>query len=215
MKKKILIYGGKKDRYHDFDAQSPLLAGMAEEAGFDCDIEKDESIFKPANIRPYDAILMAASTGELSVRAERNLLDAVIGNPWGNTGSPKGLFAFHGATVVSTKSGLYQRMIGARFLTHPKMGDAYRFTVTKPDHPLMRGVSDFSLVDELYMMEYLSGFETVLSSPCGGFDLPIAWVKPYGMGRVCYCALGHSCDQLNDTNVRRIMMNAIAWSASS
>lgn len=213
--RKVLIYGGKKDRYHDFTEQSPLLAGMVKEAGFDCDIEKDESVFKPDRIRPYDAILMAASTGTLSARGERNLLDAVIGNPWGNTGSPKGLFAFHGATVVSSGSGMYQRMIGARFLTHPKMGEAFRLTVTRPDHPVTRGVTDFSLVDELYMMEYLSGFETLLSASYEGFTLPIAWVKPYGMGRVCYCALGHSCEQLEDANVRRIMVNAIAWSASS
>lgn len=213
--KKILIYGGEKDQYHDFDVQSPILADMAREAGYDPDIRKDEAAFDPENIRPYNAILLAASAGKLSAHAEDNLLKAIIGNPWGDTGCPKGVLAYHGATVLSSDSGLYQRMVGARFLAHPPMGDAYTFVVTDRKHPVMRGVKDFTLVDELYMMETLSGFDTILASDYNGFRKPIAWVKPYGLGRICYCALGHSCDQLNDRNVRRIMVNALEWIDSS
>ncbi|HEY1406829.1 MAG TPA: ThuA domain-containing protein, partial [Spirochaetota bacterium] len=210
-RKRVLIFGGETNPYHDFDAQGPVLAEIAHNAGFDAECTRDEESFRPEKIKPFDAIVIAASSGKLSAEGEENLLNAVIGNPWGNTGSPKGLYGFHGATVLTSDSGKYQRVIGARFLTHPPIGPAYNFRVIQKKHPVMRGVRDFNLADELYLMEHLSAFDVILSSGYEGFERPIAWVKPYGLGRICYCALGHSVEQLEDDHLRQIISNALGW----
>ena len=42
---------------------------------------------------------------------------------------------------------------------------------------------------------------------------PLAWVRPYGLGRVCYCALGHGSEQLEHESVQRILRNALEWLA--
>jgi uncharacterized protein len=212
-KEKVLIFGGEKNQYHDFDAQSPVLTRIAHEAGFDAECTRDADAFRAANIKPFDAICIAASSGILNEEQEDALIAAVIGNPWGDTGAPKGLVGIHGATVLSSVSRKYEYMMGGSFLTHPPIGEEYRFAVTMPRHSVMNGIDDFALVDELYMMAQLSPYETVLSSEYDGFSRPVAWVKPFGLGRIFYCALGHSVEQLENETMGRIIGNGLKWTA--
>jgi type 1 glutamine amidotransferase len=208
--KRILVFGGEENPYHDFSVQGPLLVRVAEEAGYEAEITTDPGAFEPARIAPFDVIAILASAGSLAHDHEEALLNAVIGSPWGDTGAPKGLLGIHGATVVGSASGAYQRMLGARFLAHPPLGP-FSVTVDAPDHPVMRGVGDFETSDELYLMETLAPFDVLLSAEFDGFRRPLAWVRPYGLGRVCYCALGHGTEQLEHESVRRILRNALDW----
>ncbi len=101
-------------------------------------------------------------------------------------------------------------MLGARFLAHPPIGP-FAVHVDAPDHPVMRGVGDFEITDELYTMETLAPFDALASADLGGFRRPLAWVRPYGLGRVCYSALGHGLEQLEHPSVRQILRNALGW----
>jgi type 1 glutamine amidotransferase len=208
--KRVLIFGGEANPYHDFSIQGPLLARLAAEAGHEAELTCDPAAFEPAQIAPFDVISILASAGNLSPEHEEALLNAVIGSPWGDTGAPKGLLGIHGATVLTSSSGAYQRMLGARFLAHPPLGP-FSARVEAPGHPVMRGVVDFTTSDELYLMEELAPFDVLLSAEFGGFRRPLAWVRPYGLGRVCYCALGHGTDQLEHESVRLIFRNALDW----
>ena len=208
--KRVLIFGGEENPYHDFSIQGPLLARLATDAGYEPEVTSDPAAFEPARIEPFDVIAILASAGSLTPEHEAALLNAVIGSPWGDTGAPKGLLGIHGATVVTSASGAYQRMLGARFLAHPPLGP-FPVRVEAPDHPVMRGVGDFSISDELYLMEELPPFDVLLSAEFDAFRRPLAWVRPYGLGRVCYCALGHGTEQLEHESVQRILRNALDW----
>ena len=208
--KRALVFGGEENPYHDFAVSGPVLARLAREAGYDAELTRDAAALLPGRIAPYQLVVVSASSGTLNAEQESGLLAAVIGQPGGETGPAKGLLGVHGATVLDSASGRYQRMIGARFLTHPPMGQ-HRLAVQRPGHPVMDGVHDFSLVDELYLMESLSPFEVLLSAEHEGWERPIAWVRPFGLGRVVYCALGHGTEQLEHPSVSRILRNAMAW----
>jgi hypothetical protein len=212
--RRVLIYGGEPSPYHDFSAQGPILAELARGAGWEPELTRDGDALLSARVAPFQAVMVAASSGLLSPAQEEGLLSAVIGAPGGDTGAPKGLLGVHGATVLSSASGRYQRMIGARFLTHPEVGPtgpAIRVNARRSDHPILSGVGDFTIVDELYLLEQLSPFEVLLSADHLGFERPLAWVKPFGQGRVCYCALGHAPEQLRHPSVRAVLKNALAW----
>jgi hypothetical protein len=183
---------------------------LAAAAGFEPEVTTDAAAFEPARIAPFDVIAILASEGSLAPEHEEALLNAVIGSPWGDTGAPKGLLGIHGATVVTSASGAYQRMLGARFLAHPSLGP-FSVEVEAADHPVMRGVGDFSTSDELYLMEQFAPFDVLFSAEFDGFRRPLAWVRPYGLGRVCYCALGHGTEQLEHESVQRILRNALDW----
>ena len=210
MSKRVLIFGGEPNPYHDFSVQGPLLERLVRDAGHEAELTRDAGSFAPARIAPFDVVAILASSGGLAPEDEASLLAAVSGDMEGRSGTPKGLLGIHGATVLTSASGRYQRMLGARFLTHPPLGQ-FAVTVENPAHPVMAGVGDFSISDELYLMEALADVDVLLAAELGGFSRPLAWVRPYGMGRVCYCALGHATEQLEHPSVQRVLRNALDW----
>jgi type 1 glutamine amidotransferase len=43
-------------------------------------------------------------------------------------------------------------------------------------------------------------------------DLPVAWIKTYGEGRVFASTLGHTREAFRDPDIARMYTQAIAWS---
>ena len=101
-------------------------------------------------------------------------------------------------------------MIGARFLTHPPIQEI-DVIVEKKGHPIMDGVTDFSIRDEIYLQEYYPPFETLLSTNFQGLKIPLAWIKSYGRGIVFYLALGHGKRQIKHKCVQQILKNTLRY----
>lgn len=93
------------------------------------------------------------------------------------------------------------RLLGSRFLAHPPI-EQYTVQVTQPDHPLVRGMSDFDIVDELYVCWTADDIEVLLhtefTGDCKGFETsyasgrhPVLYLRQVERGSVCYLTLGH------------------------
>ncbi len=211
---KILIIGGDKKHYHEFSIIGPLFSRILSGNGFDVTLTDDFNYFLPENIMPYKVILCFSLKPYLNARQAEGLLEAVIGNPWGRTGVPKGYLGVHGASASFINNRDYLKMLGGKFLTHPPMGGPYRIHVKNPEHPVLKGITDFEINDELYLMDTYPPFETLLETEYLGFSRPLAWVKPYGLGRVCYLALGHGPDQMRNPFFGKFITNALLWCAN-
>jgi len=82
---------------------------------------------------------------------------------------------------------------------------AYKVTIQKPDHPITRGIPRVWVhsKDELYQgqrgpAENMEVLATAFASPDykgSGTNEPIAWVIPYGRGRVFTTVLGHTMNE--------------------
>ncbi|MBN1412443.1 MAG: ThuA domain-containing protein [Spirochaetales bacterium] len=210
-KTSILFVTGIDRQYHDHLVTSPLYSGFLEKAGFSVTVTTDLDSFLPPNVKDYDVIMLNTVGRSLSPDQESGLLKSVIGAEWGDTGKPKGLIGIHTASCSFQDSQAYLRMLGAKFLTHPEFGPEYEFCVTAAGHPVMKNIENFRMADELYLLEPYSPFDTVLSCHYLGFERPVAWVKPYGRGKVFYLALGHGPDQIQNRSFQQILINAVAW----
>jgi uncharacterized protein len=92
------------------------------------------------------------------------------------------------------------------------------FTVEIADaaHPIMRGMTAFETVDELYTC--LAG-ETPIHilatarSKVDQKDYPIAFVLTYGKGKVFHCVLGHDAKALTNPSVGELFRRGTAWTA--
>ncbi|MFX0126055.1 MAG: ThuA domain-containing protein [Candidatus Hodarchaeota archaeon] len=208
---KILVVGGSETEIHNFSIMRVIFRDFLEAVGFKVALTEDLDFFLPQNIKEFQAIICYTTGRELSSEQEKGLLNAIIGSPWGETGEPKVFIGVHGASCSFQNSQEYLKMLGARFLTHPPLGEEYNFKVIKPDHPIMREISDFSLKDELYLMEIYPPFETLVTCDYKGFPRPIAWVKSYGLGYVFYTALGHGEEQLKNHIFQKMIINALNW----
>jgi uncharacterized protein len=198
---------GGDGKYHDFDKATSALSDFLAKANFEVTASKDLDMFLPQNIADHDVIICNSINSYLSEEHEAGLLGSLM------KGKPKGFIGFHGATFTFRNSANYTRMIGARFLTHPQIGEKFDFTVERKNHPVMKGVSDFSMPAELYLVEEYPPFETLISVQYKGFARPVAWTKPYGFGKVAYLSLGHDLAEIDTEVFRKIIINAVTWIA--
>ena len=94
-------------------------------------------------------------------------------------------------------------MLGSQFKAHPPIGAPFRVTVNNHDHPLTRGIEDFDVVDELYLMKTLAPIEVLMQTSFTGeatgfidaqWDdpaVPVLYLRQLGKGSVLYNTLGH------------------------
>lgn len=97
----------------------------------------------------------------------------------------------------------FMQLLGSQFLAHPPIA-SFNVTVSNPDHPLVRGIDDFEVTDELYLCEYHGELESLLETRFTGKalgfiegDWPddeprlVMYINRVGNGEVLYCTLGH------------------------
>lgn len=100
---------------------------------------------------------------------------------------------------------LLMEMLGSRFISHPA-NQILHVTAPDPQHPLVRGVPSFDVVDEPYYNEFSGQHTTLLeaqyNAPATGYvresiahpgPHPVFYSHTFGAGEVLYLTLGHCC----------------------
>jgi len=172
-------------------------------------VANDMSIFKPENLRQFDAICFNNTTGlkfnpKKTPELCKSLMDFVKGG--------KGIAGIHAATDNFNEWPEAQEMMGGKFTGHPwGGGGTWAIKIDEPDHPLTAAFKGkgFKIKDEIYRTDpplYSRDKQLVLMSldmsdkttrNVNGFkptdaDTGISWVKTWGKGRIFYCSLGHN-----------------------
>lgn len=168
----------------------------------------------PSALQGLDAVFFANTTGDIGVPDLGAFLD------WIRSG--KAFLGAHAATDTYTGSPAYVEMIGGAFREHGSIVEA-EVRVDAPSHPAVAHLAPaFRIADEWYRFRDLAPGRTVLLSfarvPPDGVgaagepaDLPLAWHRSYGGGRVFYTALGHRAEVWEDPRFRRHLLEGIRW----
>lgn len=144
--------------------------------------------------------------------------------------------------VKSTAEGVapkFMELLGSRFVTH-LAAQEMRIHVEDNDHPLTRGLEDFTVTDEPYVATPIGEIHTLMSArykgPTPGYvtevveddpPRPQLYVKEHGEGDVLYSPLGHACGKYDmvplmdeapvvagpwhDPNYLQILRRGITW----
>jgi len=121
-----------------------------------------------------------------------------------------GLLAVHSAAASFKQEPRYHALLGGRFTGHGPVG---RFLV-QPAAAADRVFSartGFWLHDERYLHETQADIQVRFTSNAGGGSDPFVWTRVHAAGRVCYCAAGHTFSSLGQAEVRRILLDGLAW----
>lgn len=125
-----------------------------------------------------------------------------------------GFLSVHSGNTSNQKKGkAYADFIGNNFVTHPP-----RCTVevsVVEEHPVTRGVKDFSVRDEHYQLEGIAKDARILlksTSRTGGTQVA-GYVREMGKGRICALTPGHILSVWENEMFQKLLINAINWCA--
>jgi scyllo-inositol 2-dehydrogenase (NADP+) len=211
MKKILYIHGGAIHHTQIAEQGGKMLAAWLQADGrFALEMTTDLDAFARLPGSDYAAVVVY-TTGyqdDLTPAREQGLLDFVKGGG--------GFIGIHSATDSFRGSRAYVEMINGEFLTHPEHHE-FKIAITEKNHYLTARVPDFSVFDEMY---HLQGFDpakctTLAQTPWQGKQMPMAYVRDYGRGRVAYLAPGHMLQTWKHPEFQKLLLRAIAWSAGA
>jgi type 1 glutamine amidotransferase len=188
---------------------------MGEKTGaFETVISKDPSVFKPENLRQFDAVFLNNTVGNLFEDPElrQSLIEFVYGGG--------GLLGVHGTSVAFTRwPGAYEDwpefgiMLGARGANHRDSNEHVFIKLDDPGHSLNQPFDGkgFEYRDEFFRfhepysrqkVRVILSIDTDKTDTNQGQargdcfrednDYALAWVRQYGSGRVFYCTIAHN-----------------------
>lgn len=207
MKLNVIVMGGHSEGFHEFSEMGPIYERFLTQAGFAVKLTEDRDDFLAERLADVDVVVDYTTGDTLTDAQAGGLLNFVRGG--------RGFVGVHSAADSFHNRRDYERMIGGIFLTHPPT-IPHTFKVTNSTHSCMAGVpAEFTMPEELYMMDYIGQFDTLMTAEFNSFQLPVTWVKPHGCGRLFYTALGHGKEQTENPHFQRLIVNAIRWSAEA
>jgi type 1 glutamine amidotransferase/sugar phosphate isomerase/epimerase len=222
-------YGG----HASIPAANTAFKLMGEKTGaFETAITKDPSVFKPENLRQFDAVFFNNTVGNLFTDPDlrKSLIEFVYGGG--------GLLGVHGTTVAFTHwPGAREDwpefgvMLGARGANHYDSREHVFIKLDDPDHPVNQPFDgrDFDYRDEFFRVHgpYSRKRVRVLFSidtdktkfkgqPRGNCfrednDYALAWVRNYGRGRVFYCTIAHNPYVFWDSKMLKFYLAAVQF----
>jgi uncharacterized protein len=151
---------------------------------------------------------------------EQGLLDYVA--------SGHGLICIHGGISLVNSSPKFGEMLGGSFGFHPVLQQV-TLDLVEPNHPLLAGFEGKGLihVDEPYMFtgDYAKkNFRPLLRMDVTKLDKRsrsnpaitgevryVAWIKPYGKGRVFYSGPGHQPETFETTAMLRFLLDGMQY----
>jgi type 1 glutamine amidotransferase len=214
---KVLLITGDDVSAHPWreisETTREILAGSGK---FDVKVSEDPLILESAAaLKNYDVIVFtiyAQKLGDLPAQTRENLLNYVKGG--------KGFFVQHLATASFPKWEEFGKLCGRKWV----MGTSghgprsvFESKVVDKEHPITKGLTDFTTDDELYAK--LQGNEDIhvliqADSAWSKKTEPLVFVKSYGQGRVVHNAYGHDGKALKTPTVQKIIIRGTEWAAT-
>ena len=216
--RKALIFEGGWDG-HEPKLVAKRFAGLLERHGFAVDVQSDLSCLGDVDaLMALDLIVPCWTMGSIEREYSANVAKAV--------GAGVGLAGCHGGMCDAFRQDTeWQFMTGGQWVSHPG-GDGVEYTVhiMKGSSPIVEGLEDFPVCSEQYYVHVDPAIETLATTrfPVVPYyhaanksvDVPVAWTKLWGNGRVFYCSLGHHDDVFDKSPAAEVLMErGMLWAA--
>jgi len=212
----LLITGGhdfEKEPFFQMFKDNPQLTYRAVEH------PNAQALLRPDSAKNFDVMVLYDMHQEISEQAKADFLQ------WLKKG--KGLVVLHHAIADYQQWPEYAKIIGARYYLQKTVVDGvekarsiyqhgvhFKVHVADSNHPVTRGVKDFEVHDETYnLFDVFPDTHTLLTTDEPTSNKVIGWAKTFGPARIVYLQGGHDHFAYENPNYRRILQQAIRWTA--
>jgi type 1 glutamine amidotransferase len=207
-------------RHSSIDVAEPVLEGLGRSSGLFtttfCRTANDVNRFITASgLSGFEAVVFANTTGDLGIADLGGFLQWVAAG--------HAFAGMHAASDTYHDSPAYLDMLGNEFDKHGNQTEIVA-TVEAPANPAVAHLgASYTVFDEIYRFkannrERVTPLLTLRTYPQDGLehagepgDLPLAWAKTYGSGRVFYTALGHRDEIWRDVTYQQHVLGGIRW----
>jgi len=212
VKKALIVWGGWHG--HEPEQGSQIVRDILQNNGFEVRVETQTAAFADPALAQLNLIVPIYTMSKIEKEECANLTAAVR--------SGVGLAGFHGGMCDSFRDSVeYQFMTGGQWVAHPGGVIDYRVNITRPEDPVMAGLSDFDYRSEQYYMHVDPSNEVLATTTFSGEHaewitgvvMPVAWKRRHGQGRVFYSSLGHVSAEFQVPQMRTIFERGMLWAA--
>ena len=216
--RKALIFQGGWDG-HEPQLTSKRFGRLLAEEGFSVEISDTLDCLGSLDaLMELDIMVACWTMSELKREYTVNVAKAI--------GAGVGLAGCHGGMCDSFRQNTeWQFITGGQWVSHPG-GDGVEYTVNiaAKSNPIVEGLEDFPVKSEHYYLHVDPAIEVLATTrfPAVSYyhisnkpvDMPVAWTKFWGNGRVFYTSLGHHDDVFDKSPNTQIMMKrGMLWAA--
>lgn len=217
MKKALVFYGGWEG--HDPKRVAERFCRLLQRRGIEVDLVSGVDILSDRErLLGYDLIIPSVTMGSITAEQEKNVCDAIA--------SGIGLAGCHGGMCDAFRGAIeWSFMTGGQWVSHPgNNGVEYEVNIVKGASPIVEGIEDFTLTSEQYYLHVDPAIEVLATThfPIADgphvknrpIEMPVAWTKRWGEGRVFYCSLGHNDAVFeNYPSAELLMERGMLWAA--
>ena len=209
MKKAWIVQGGWDG--HEPKLTSKRFAGLLEKNGYEATIfDSLDCLGALEALMQVDLLVACWTMGEIKREYTVNVAKAV--------GAGMGLAGCHGGMCDAFRQDTeWQFITGGQWVSHPG-GDGveYMVNICKGSSPIVEGLEDFPVCSEHYYLHVDPAIEVLATTrfPSVTYyhisnkpvDMPVAWTKFWGNGRVFYTSLGHHDDVFDKSPTAQVLM---------
>ncbi len=184
----------------------------AADAEWQAALKNNLSQLSRENLKNYDAVIFANTTGDLPLPDKQGFLDWIADG--------HAFLGMHSASDTFHGFPPYIEMLGGEFQTHNAQ-TGVECLVQDMKHPATKHLGESFCIEqeEVYLLKNYDPSKVhellVLDKhpnhkkESGHF--PIAWVKEYGTGKVFYTSLGHRENVWENERYQKHVLGAIKW----
>ncbi|MEZ5930963.1 MAG: ThuA domain-containing protein [Alphaproteobacteria bacterium] len=211
-KRALIVWGGWEG--HEPEKGAHILTAMLEAEGFAVDVRTETSAFLDPALAELSLIVPIYTMSKIAKEELTAFEAAVRGGV--------GLAGYHGGMADAFRNEpAYQFMCGGQWVAHPGNVIDYRIDITRPDDPVMEGLSGFAYHSEQYYMHVDPSNEVLATTTFNGDHapwidgvvMPVVWKRRHGEGRVFYSSLGHVASEFDVPEMATIVKRGMLWAA--
>ncbi len=216
MKKALIVWGGWDG--HQPKEVAEIFRSMLEEEAFEVEVSDTLEAFADEDkLKGLDLIVPVWTMGRIDQKLVNHVSAAVQ--------SGVGLAGCHGGMCDAFRENVdWQFMTGGNWVAHPgNDGVEYTVNISQSSSLLTAGLDDFTVRTEQYYLHVDPAVEVLATTrfPLAPgphslnrvVDMPVAWTKRWGVGRVYYNALGHQANIVDQAEVKEMIRRGFLWCA--
>jgi type 1 glutamine amidotransferase len=216
MKKALIVWGGWDG--HQPKEVAEIFRTMLEAEAFEVEVSDTLEAFADAEkLAALDLIVPVWTMARIDQKLVDNVSAAVQ--------SGVGLAGCHGGMCDAFRENVdWQFMTGGNWVAHPgNDGVEYTVNISHSSSLLTAGMNDFTVKSEQYYLHVDPAVEVLATTrfPLApgphslnrAVDMPVAWTKRWGVGRVYYNSLGHQANIVDQAEVKEMIRRGFLWCA--